>query len=76
MNDFTGGWHDPPGRGAYVEAWGRRVSCATARRSARSWRGRSRVLGFRCRPVNRGEEYLAVKCTKRGGRVVRVESGA
>lgn len=75
ITSFEGGWRDPPLQGAFLEAWGQRVSCATARRVAMRWRGKPRVLGFRCRYTTRGYEFAALRCT-RGRRVVRFETGS
>lgn len=61
--------------GASVSAWAQRTSCRTARRVAVRWRGRGRVMGFRCKTTSSAHEFIAVRCT-RGQRVVRFESGA
>ncbi|HEX2085892.1 MAG TPA: hypothetical protein VHF89_09435 [Solirubrobacteraceae bacterium] len=76
VNDGSGRWHAPPGIGAGIEVWGQRVTCRRARHVALRWRGRRRVGRFRCRVIARGEEFVAVRCTARGGRVVRFEAGA
>ena len=73
--DFTSGWTQGPVLGASMSAWAERVSCRTARRVASRWRGRPRLMGFRCRRTRVGEEFVAVRCT-RGRQVVRFESGS
>ncbi|HEX8207806.1 MAG TPA: hypothetical protein VF587_17200 [Solirubrobacteraceae bacterium] len=75
ITDFSRGFGKPPVVGASLAAWGRNVSCRTARTVARRWRGRARVRGFRCRRTRTGAEFVAVKCT-RGRQVVRFESGS
>jgi hypothetical protein len=75
INDFSSGWRQPPVLGASTMAWGRRTSCRTARRVALRWRGRSRVMGFRCRRVLRGAEFSAVRC-RRGRALVYFETGS
>ncbi|HEX2085895.1 MAG TPA: hypothetical protein VHF89_09450 [Solirubrobacteraceae bacterium] len=76
VDDGAGGFHAPPGVGAGIEVWGQRVSCRRARRVALRWDGRRRVGRFRCAVTARGEEFVAVRCTARGRRVVRFEAGA
>jgi hypothetical protein len=75
ITDFSTGWRRPPVFGASMSAWATRVSCRTARRVARRWRGRARVMDFRCRRTRTGLEFVAVRCT-RGRQVVRFESGS
>ena len=62
------------------------VGCSTARRVVRRFwhqydrycdsNGRCRILGFSCRNRQIGEEFADVRCTKRGGAVVRFQHGA
>jgi hypothetical protein len=75
ITDFTSGWSQGPVFGASMSAWARGVPCRLARRIARRWGGRSRVMRFRCRRTRVGPEFVAVRCV-RGSRVVRFESGA
>ncbi len=59
----------------------RRVSCSEARRVARRWvatwqeDGSTPVRGFNCRHRLIGYENTDVRCTRRGGRVVRFQGG-
>jgi hypothetical protein len=75
--DFSGRWLMPPFPpdfgGASMSVWAQRVDCVTARRVARRPGGRR---GWRCVTTNTGYEFVAVRCTRPGGRVVRIESGA
>jgi hypothetical protein len=73
---YDGRWRMPPIFGAGMELWAQKVPCISARRVALRWRGRSRVGSYRCRVLRQGEEYVKVRCTRPGGRVVRWEAGA
>jgi hypothetical protein len=77
--DFSSqGWLLPPFPpnfgGAFLSAWGKNVSCRTARRVVRSRRA-SAAAGFRCVATKRGWEYVKGRCKARGGRVVWYETG-
>jgi hypothetical protein len=73
---YDGHWRKPPIFGAGMQVWARKVPCAAARRVALRGFGGSRVGAYRCRVLQRGEEYVKVRCTRPGGRVVRWEGGA
>ncbi|MDQ5807151.1 MAG: hypothetical protein M3320_00585 [Actinomycetota bacterium] len=66
-----GRWSQPPTFGFSIYAWARGVSCRTARRLADSSRER---FGFRCRTTSSTRARTVVRCTKRGGRLVRIEA--
>jgi hypothetical protein len=75
--DFTGRWLLPPYPesfgGASMSVWAKHTACRTARRVARAPRG---ARGFRCKTTKSGYEYVAQRCTARGGRVIWAESGS
>ena len=57
----------------------RRVGCRYARRFVRSWEGQvgaRRHRGFKCRYVSQAHEYADVRCTRRGAKVIRWQTGA
>ena len=78
--DFSGRWLLAPFPasfgGASMSVWARRTGCRTARRVARSAAAGKRTRGFRCRTTRTGCEFLAERCTARGGRIVWYETGA
>lgn len=61
--------------GASLEVWAQKVPCATARRVALRAGGK-RVLGFRCTRIGGGYESVTTRCTKPGGRAIRVHFAA
>jgi hypothetical protein len=63
------------GAGTY-NVTSRVVRCRTARRVALHAYPGKRYRGWRCRYVSHAEEFADVRCTKRGGRVVRYQAGA
>jgi hypothetical protein len=73
-------WLEPPFPpnfgGAFLEAWAQRVPCSAARKIAMGWNGKRSYRGYGCIITKRAYEFLAVRCTRRGGDVVRWETGA
>jgi hypothetical protein len=78
--DFSGRWLLAPFPahfgGASMSVWAKRTGCRTARRVARYAAAGKRRRGFRCRTTRTAHEYLAERCTARGGRIVWYETGA
>lgn len=68
------GWWDGPVFGYSLSVLARRTPCPSARRIARRWRGKPRVGRWRCKVTKRKYEYVAVRCTRPGGRMIRFES--
>jgi hypothetical protein len=57
----------------------RTVRCRYARRFVRSWDGQvgaDHHRRFRCRYVSQDYEYADIRCTRRGGKVIRWQTGA
>lgn len=67
--------YGPVGGAAIVNLTTRRVSCASARRMVT---GITRMSSYamRCRNVTTAWEYADVRCTGRGGRVIRYQTGS
>lgn len=69
-------WWRGPVDGAQTSAWAKNVSCTAARRLALHWNGRGRFHGWTCRRLKNGYEYILARCTRPGGRAVRIEGGS
>lgn len=68
------GWTDGFPTKVWAHAWGQKVPCGVAREVADDLI-HGREPSFRCSTVTSTKNLLSIRCTKPGGRSVRVEAG-